>query len=294
MSPSGRSTNSKGLGTWTPPEVDPEPGDPFRLEGKVAVVSGGYGVLGGAIAADFGIAGARVAVLGRRPDQAERQVERIEDCGGEAMALVADVLDEGTLRASLEAVEDRWGAVDILVNAAGGNVARARNDDGGVFDLPLDAFDEVLRLNLHGTVLPSMVFGKVMARQGSGAVVNISSMAAIRALTGVGGYSAAKAAVDNFTRWLAVEVARRYGDGIRVNAVAPGFFLSEQNRAVMLNPDGTYTDRAQAVIAHTPMGRLGSPGELTGTVRWLCSDAAAFVTGIVVPVDGGFSAFSGV
>jgi NAD(P)-dependent dehydrogenase (short-subunit alcohol dehydrogenase family) len=268
--------------------------DPFQLFGRVAVVSGGYGVLGGAITRDLGHAGARVAVLGRRRDQALRQAGEIEESGGEAMALVADVLDEKSLRESLEELEDRWGTVDILVNAAGGNVARARNDMDAIFDLSLDAFDEVVRLNLHGTVTPSLVFGEAMAKQGTGCIVNISSMAAIRALTGVGGYSAAKAAVDNFTRWLAVEVARRYGDGLRVNAVAPGFFLSDQNRTMMLRPDGSYTERAEAVIAHTPMGRLGRPEELTGTVRWLCSDAASFVTGIVVPVDGGFSAFSGV
>ncbi|MQA91350.1 MAG: SDR family oxidoreductase [Gemmatimonas sp.] len=160
--------------------------------------------------------------------------------------------------------------------------------------VPVDAFDEALRLNLHGTVVPSMVFGEVMADRGAGSIVNISSMAATRVLSGVMGYSAGKAAVDNFTRWLAVELARKHGECLRVNAVAPGFFLAEQNRAVMLNPDGSFTDRAKNVIAHTPMGRLGSPEELTGTVRWLCSDAASFVTGVVVPVDGGFSVFCGI
>src|SRR5690606_36754040 len=148
------------------------------------------------------------------------------------------------------------------------------------------AFDEVLRLNLHGTVIPSLVFGEVMARQGSGSIVNISSMAAIQALSGVMGYSAAKAAVDNFTRWLAVELARKHGGGVRVNAIAPGFFITDQNRAVLIRPDGSYTERAQKVIAHTPMGRFGRPEELIGAVQWLCSDAASFVTGAVIPVDG--------
>jgi NAD(P)-dependent dehydrogenase (short-subunit alcohol dehydrogenase family) len=210
------------------------------------------------------------------------------------MVLLADVLDEAALREARDELRRQWGAAEILVNAAGGNVANARNDCTSVFDIPFDAFDEALRLNLHGTVIPSMIFGEAMAERGVGCVVNISSMAAIRVLSGVMAYSAAKCAVDNFTRWLAVELARRHGERLRVNAVAPGFFLSEQNRAVMVNPDGSYTDRAESVIDHTPMGRLGSPDELTGTVRWLCSDAASFVTGVVVPVDGGFSVFSGV
>jgi NAD(P)-dependent dehydrogenase (short-subunit alcohol dehydrogenase family) len=184
--------------------------------------------------------------------------------------------------------------VDILVNAAGGNVERARSDDRPVFDVPLEAFDEVLRLNLHGTVVPSLAFGEVMGRQSSGSIVNISSMAALRALSGVLGYSVAKAGIDNFTRWLAVELARKHGDQVRVNAIAPGFFISAQNRGVLLNPDGSYTERSRTILAHTPMGRFGRPEELIGTVQWLCSDAAAFVTGVVIPVDGGFSAFGGV
>lgn len=267
---------------------------PFDLAGRVAVVTGGYGVLGGAIAADLGRAGVRVAVLGRRRQAAERQADQIRQAGGEAMALVADVLDESALRKARDELVGRWQVLDILVNAAGGNVARARSDVSSVFDVPMDAFDEALRLNLHGTVFPSMVFSEGMAERGAGCVVNISSVAASRVLSGVMAYSAAKAAIDNVTRWLAVELARRHGEGLRVNAIAPGFFLSEQNRAVLVNPDGSYTDRATSIIAHTPMGRLGNPDELTGTVRWLCSDAASFVTGVVVHVDGGFSVFSGI
>ncbi|MEX2572068.1 MAG: SDR family oxidoreductase [Gemmatimonadota bacterium] len=268
--------------------------NPFDLTGRVAVVSGGYGVLGSAMAIDLGRAGARVAVLGRRREKAEQKADEIRQAGGEAMALVADVLDEPALEKARDELLERWGAADILVNAAGGNVARARNDGTSIFDVPMDAFDEALRLNLHGTIAPSMIFGGVMAEQGRGSIVNISSMAALRVLSGIMGYSAAKAAIDNFTRWLAVELARKHGDGLRVNAIAPGFFLSEQNRAVLINPDGTFTERARTVIAHTPMGRLGDPEELTGTVRWLCSDAASFVTGVVIPVDGGFSVDSGV
>lgn len=269
-------------------------GKVFDLAGRTAVVTGGYGVLGGAIAEDLAAAGVSVAVLGRRRDAAEAMVARIRERGGDATPAVADVLDVEALRRVRDELLDRWGRIDILVNAAGGNVARARSDHTPVFEVPLDAFDEVLRLNLHGTVYPTFVFGEAMARRGSGSIVNISSMAAIRALSGVMGYSAAKAAIDNVTRWLAVDMARRHGEGLRVNAIAPGFFLSEQNRAVLVNPDGSCTERAQKVIAHTPLGRLGRPEELTGAVRFLCSDAASFVTGVVIPVDGGFSAYGGV
>ncbi|MDX1429129.1 MAG: SDR family oxidoreductase, partial [Rhodothermales bacterium] len=171
---------------------------------------------------------------------------------------------------------------------------RSRTDDKTIFEIPFDAFDEVVRLNLHGTVYPTLVFGKAMAERKKGSVVNISSMAATQALSGAMGYSAAKAAIDNFTRWMAAEFARRYGEGVRVNAIAPGFFLAKQNRDVLLKPDGTYTDRARTIIANTPMGRFGDASELQGTLVWLCSDASTFVTGVVIPVDGGFSSFSGV
>jgi NAD(P)-dependent dehydrogenase (short-subunit alcohol dehydrogenase family) len=257
-------------------------------------VTGGYGVLGSVIARGLARAGARVAVIGRRADAAQREVDAIVCDGGEGIALVADVLDRDQVRTASERVIDEWGRIDILVNAAGGNVARARSDAISVFEIPPDAFDEVLRLNLHGTVIPTMVIGEQMAQQRSGTIVNISSMAALQALSGIMGYSIAKAGIDNFTRWLAVDMARRYGDGIRVNAIAPGFFVTTQNRAVLLNEDGSYTERAKAVLRQTPMGRLGRPEELLGAVQWLCSDAASFVTGTVIAVDGGFSIFSGV
>ncbi len=267
---------------------------PFDCTGRVAVVTGGYGVLGGSIAAGLAAAGARVALLGRRREAADAKAAVLRASGAECIALQADVLDVEQLRAARDELLSQWGSVDILVNAAGGNVQRARTDTTSVFDVPMDAYREVIDLNLHGSVIPTMVFGEVMARQQKGAIVNISSMAALQALSGVPGYSIAKAGIDNFTRWMAVEMARKHGGGVRVNAVAPGFFVSEQNRAVLIAPDGSYTERAQKVIAKTPMGRFGSADELNGAVQWLCSDAASFVTGVVIPVDGGFSVFSGV
>jgi len=267
---------------------------PFAVVGRVAVVTGGYGVLGGAIAAGLARAGAAVAILGRRPEAAAAKAAAIRRDGGDAAVLIADVLDAGQVRRARDELLKARGRIDILVNAAGGNVARARSDNRPVFDVPVDALDEVLQLNLHGTLIPSLIFGEVMGRQGSGCIVNISSMAARRALSGVLGYSIAKAGIDTLTHWLAADLARTYGDKLRVNAVAPGFVVTEQNRTVLVNPDGSYTPRAQAIIAHTPMARLGTPDEIVGAVQWLCSDAASFVTGVVLPVDGGFSVSSGV
>ncbi|ABG03061.1 short-chain dehydrogenase/reductase SDR [Rubrobacter xylanophilus DSM 9941] len=270
----------------------------FSLDGRVAVVTGGTGVLGGAVAAGLARAGARVGVLGRRRGRAEEVAAGLGAEGAEALALRADVLDEGQLRRAREELLGRWGRLDILVNAAGGNVPGAVLGSGeDVFrGLRVGAFREALDLNLLGTVLPSLVFGEAMASGGraEGCIVNVSSMAALRPLTRVAGYSAAKAAVENFTRWLAVELSRRYGPGMRVNAVAPGFFLGEQNRGLLIGEDGNLTPRGRAVIEHTPMGRFGKPEELAGAVVWLCGPGASFVTGAVVPVDGGFSAFGGV
>ena len=270
------------------------PTSSFDIRGRVAAVTGGYGVIGSALARGLARAGARVAIFGRRGDAAAREAEAIAREGGQSIALVADVLDQEQMGAACERLVAAWGGVDILVNAAGGNVARARSDSISVFEIPLDAFDEALRLNLHGTVIPSMIVGKQMAEQKRGTIINISSMAALQALSGVMGYSIAKAGIDNFTRWLAVDIARRHGDGIRVNAIAPGFFVTTQNRSVMLNDDGSYTERAKNVLRQTPMGRLGRPEELVGAVQWLASDASSFVTGTVIAIDGGFSVFSGV
>ena len=267
--------------------------DLFSLAGKVAVVTGGYGVIGGGIASALAHAGARVAVLGRRRDAAQKKVDEIVAAGGSAFVVVGDALDEAQMRAARDEVIAAEGKVDILINGAGGNVARARNDTKPIFEIPLDAFDEVLRLNFHASLIPTMAFGESMAARGSGSIINVSSMASYQALSGVMGYSVAKAGIDNFTRWMAVEMARKHG-AVRVNAIAPGFFVSEQNRAVLIKPDGTFSERAQKIVARTPMGRFGKPEELVGAVIWLCSDAASFVTGTVIPIDGGFSVFSGV
>jgi NAD(P)-dependent dehydrogenase (short-subunit alcohol dehydrogenase family) len=277
--------------------TDTLPGELFDLSGRVAVVTGATGTLGGEMARGLARAGARVGVLGRRGERAAEVVAEIEAAGGEAMALPADVLDRESLRAARDAVVARWGHLDILVNAAGGNVPEATvSEDTKVFGLPEEALRRVFDLNLIGTVLPSQVFGGAMARgsEPEGSIVNVSSMAAQKPLTGVVGYAAAKAAVENFTRWMAVELARKHGSGLRVNAVAPGFFLGEQNRAMLVNEDGSLTERGRKIVDHTPAGRFGEPEELVGTLIWLCSPAARFVTGIVVPVDGGFSAFSGI
>lgn len=274
--------------------------DIFSLRGRVAIVTGATGVLGGAMARGLARAGARIGILGRRAQRAQVVAREISEQGSEAIALPADVLDEAQLEVARDAVLERWGSVDILINAAGGNVPGATlGGDQTLFDLSRRAFGEVFDLNLVGTLLPIQVFGEAMMRtadggKAEGSILNVSSMASARAITRVAGYSAAKAAVDNLTRWLAVDLARRYGDAIRVNAVAPGFFIGEQNRALLLEEDGSLTERGQAIVDHTPAGRFGEPDELVGTSVWLCSPASSFVNGAVIPVDGGFGAFSGV
>lgn len=267
----------------------------FALDNRIAVVTGGTGVLGGAIAHGLAVAGAKVAIMGRRAERAAEVAASIRANGGEALALPADVLDRAQLERARTTLLEEWGRLDILVNAAGGNTPEATVvGERTFFNLSREAIDTMLDLNLVGSILPSQVFGEAMTQQGRGSIVNISSMAAARPLTRVMGYAAAKAAIDNFTRWLAVELCLKYGPGLRVNAIAPGFFVGEQNRSFLLNPDNSLTPRGQQIISHTPMGRFGEPDELIGTAIWLCSDAARFVTGIVVPVDGGFSAFGGV
>ena len=258
----------------------------FSLTGRVAVVTGGTGVIGGAIARGLTGAGARVAVVARGADQV--------DLGDAAFGVSADVLDRESLEAARDTIVERLGPIEVLVNCAGGNVPAATVPaDASPLGLPEEALRQVIDLNLLGTVLPTQVFGATMPEGAGCSVVNVSSMAASQAMTRVGGYGAAKAAVESYTRWLAVELARR-GTGIRVNAIAPGFLVGNQNRALLLREDGSLTERGAQIIDHTPLGRFGEPDDLVSTVIWLASDGARFVTGVVVPVDGGFSAFTGV
>ena len=265
------------------------------LKGKVAVITGGSGVLGGAIARGLAQQGVKVAILGRNPETVAIRVKEITDAGGKAISVVADVLNREDLASAKNKINDSFGKIDILVNAAGGNMPGAViTPDQSFFDLDLGDLGKVGELNFQGTVLPTLVFAPDMVKSGKGSIINISSLAAGRALTRVMGYSAAKAAVENFTKWLAVEMTHKYGDGIRVNAIAPGFFLGEQNRDLLLNKDGSLTSRGETIMAQTPMKRFGKAEELQGVANWLAGDSSSFVTGIVVPVDGGFSAFSGV
>jgi len=271
--------------------------DLFGLEGKVAVVTGGSGAIGRTLAAGLWGAGARVAILGRHEDACTSTCARIDTNGTRTLAVAADVLQTAELEAARTVVLERWGRIDILVTAAGGNVPAATLAEGqSFFDLGIEGFRQALDLNLLGTVLPCQIFGGAMVRDGIGAgsIVTISSMAAQRALTRVAGYSAAKGAIDSFTRWLAVDLARRYGAGLRVNGIAPGFFLGEQNRALLTTPEGAYTERGQRIVEQTPAGRFGDTSELVSALLWLCGSGSTFVNGIVVPVDGGFGAFSGV
>ena len=267
----------------------------FDISGKVAVVTGGSGTLGGSISRSLSEAGVKVAVLGRNQENIDLRMENIRQGGGEAAGFIADVLDVIQLQAATEAILAKWGRIDILVNTAGGNLPGATiPDDRTVFDMQIEDYKKVTELNLNGTVYPCLVFGKAMAENKSGSIINLSSMATFSSLTRVPGYSVAKSGVEIFTKWLAMEMASKFSDKIRVNAIAPGFFISNQNRNILLNPDGTYTERSLKVIAKTPMGRLGDITELNGTVQFLCSDAASFITGAIIPVDGGFSSFSGV
>lgn len=267
----------------------------FSIEGKVAVITGASGVLGGSIAKSFVANGAKVVALGTKQEKIDKTIAELNELGGDALGFVCNVLDIDALRVVADQVVARWGRIDILLNIAGGNLPGATlMPDQEFFDMDLADWDKVTQLNMNGTVYPSYVFGKVMAAQQSGSIVNVSSMAALQSMTRVPGYSAAKAAVGNFTQWLSMEMAMKYGDGIRVNAIAPGFFIGEQNRKVLINPDGSLTDRSLKVIANTPMGRFGDINELNGAVQFLCSDAASFVTGVCIAVDGGFSTFSGV
>lgn len=270
--------------------------DLFSLSGRVAVVMGASGAIGRALATALGAAGATVALLARRLEPLEELADELRRAGIDAQAWQADTLDASQLAHVCDEVSARWGSVDILVNVAGGNVAGATLDDQSMpFGLELSAHRDVVELNYFGALTTINAFGPALAasRADDRAIVNISSMAAKQAMTRVGGYGAAKAALESMTRWLAVELGRRE-TRIRVNAIAPGFLIGSQNRALLLNPDGTPTERAESIIGKTPLRRFGEPSDLASTAVWLCSPGARFVTGVVVPVDGGFSAFSGV
>ncbi len=267
----------------------------FDLTGRTAIITGGAGALGGLMARGLAHKGMNVCILDLHQDRAEALADDIGKQGGKVMAASGSVLDREQLQGVRDRVLNEWGSIDVLINAAGGNVPRATlGPNDTIFELPIDAFRQVFDLNLMGTLLPTQVFGEVMAGRKKGVVINISSMTAMRAITRVVGYSAAKAAVDNFTRWMSMELAFKFGSGLRVNAIAPGFFIGEQNRALLLNEDGSLTERGHKIVAQTPMGRFGEADELLGTLIWLVSDASKFVTGVVVPVDGGFSVFGGV
>ena len=268
----------------------------FDVQDQVVVITGGGGILCGVMARALGAEGAKIAVLDLREDAARTVADAITRAGGTAIALPCDVLDKASLEQACDAVIKNFGTVDVLINGAGGNKKEATTSpEMSFFDLPADAVQWVFNLNFIGTLLPSQVFGKVMAEKRTGIILNISSMAAFSPLTKVAAYSAAKAAVSNFTTWLAVHLSQNYSPKIRVNALAPGFFLTEQNRYLLVDEQtGEPTARGRTIIGQTPMGRYGDPEELVGAVIWLLSDAASFVHGTVIPIDGGFNAFSGV
>jgi NAD(P)-dependent dehydrogenase (short-subunit alcohol dehydrogenase family) len=268
----------------------------YDFSGQIVVVTGGAGVLCAMVCRTLAGAGAKIAILDNNPDAAEPLAVKINSNGGEAIILTCDVLDKMSIELAARQVIDSFGRVDILINGAGGNNPQSTTKaDLSFFDLPEDAMRWVFDLNLMGTILSCQVFGKIMSQQKQGVILNFSSMNAFRPLTRIPAYSAAKAGVSNFTQWLAVHMAQEYAPEIRVNAIAPGFFLTDQNRFLLMDKDTNgLTPRGQSILDHTPMGRFGTPDDLVGTVLWLLSPASSFITGIVVPVDGGFSAYSGV
>lgn len=267
----------------------------FNLEGKTAVLTGGGGVLAFAIGSGLAKAGINVVFCDIALERANEAARAVKDDGGEAIGLTMNVLDKKSLEEARDVILAKYKTIDILLNAAGGNMAGATiSPDKTIFDIELGELDKVTDLNYKGTLLPILVFGKTMADQKKGSIINISSMAAFQSITRVVGYSAAKAAVSNLTIWMAMELAMKFSDKIRVNAIAPGFFITHQNREMLINNDGSYTDRSIKVLNNTPMGRFGEAEELVGAVLYLAGDSSSFVTGVVLPIDGGFSTFSGV
>ena len=266
----------------------------FDLKNKVIVITGATGVLASSLALSLAKNNARLVLLGRNQKLLDELTKKINQYTV-VENYTADVLKKSDLEKVCKKVVKSFDRIDVLVNAVGGNLPGAVIPDSkSIFDLSENDFDEVVDLNLKGTIMPSVVFGKVMAKQASGSIINYSSMTVDRAITRVVGYSAAKAAMENFTRWMAVEMALKFGDGIRVNAIAPGFFIGKQNKKLLLNEDGSLTERGEKIIRNTPMKRFGNADELSGAIHFLSSESSSFITGIVLPVDGGFSAYSGV
>ncbi len=267
----------------------------FDIRGKVAVITGAGGVLGGSVAKSLVKAEAKIVVLDIRQENLDSRVKELQDIGGDAIGLICNVLDMDSLNKTAELIVEKWERIDILINCAGGNIPGATlTSDQTIFDMKIEDWEKVTDLNLNGTVYPCWVFGKVMAKQGKGSIITISSMATYSAITRIPGYSVAKSGINIFTQWMATELAQKFGDGVRINAIAPGFFIGDQNRSLLINPDGSLTERSQKILAKTPMGRFGDISELNGAVQFLCSDAAGFITGAILPIDGGFSAYSGV
>lgn len=265
----------------------------FNIKDYVVVITGGTGVLGRTIAKYLALEGAKVIIGGRKEDVGNKIVSDITAAGGVCEFVKMDVMNQANIQEACDYIVGKYSKVDTLLNAAGGNMAGATiTPDQNFFDLQTEAFQTVLNLNLTGTVIPTQVFLKPMVKAGKGSIINFSSMAAFRPMTRVCGYAAAKAGISNFTAYMATECAKKFGEGIRVNAIAPGFFITEQNRALLTNPDGSYTQRGQDVVRQTPFGRMGEPEELCGTIHYLMSDAAKFVTGTVAVVDGGFNTFA--
>lgn len=264
------------------------------MKGKIAVVTGGTGVLGSNVSKGLLEAGATVLVIGSRQETVDKALDKLR-ASGDVYGLACNVLEPSEIEKASEYVMSKWGRIDILVNAAGGNVPGATiMDDQHVWDMKKEDLNKVIDLNLYGTIYPCITFGKIMAEQKSGSIINVSSMAAYDSLTRVMGYAIAKEGVIALTKWLAQEMAIKYSEKIRINAIAPGFFIGEQNRKALLNEDGSLTERSHKVLAKTPMRRFGDISELNGIVKFLCSEEASFVTGTVIPIDGGFSSFSGV
>ena len=267
----------------------------FNLEDKVILITGGCGVLGGGIAKYLLENNATVILLHYKEDPLSAAVNDLKKVSNKVHGHVCNVVEQDSLQQVSDEIIKTHKKIDVLINAAGGNKPGATvGIDQSVFDVDIEQFKQVIDLNLFGSIIPSLVFGKEMAKHKKGTIINVSSMAAERAITRIMGYSASKAAIDNFTKWMAVELANKYGDGMRVNAIAPGFFIGNQNRALLTKEDGSYTDRMNTIIQNNPMNRFGNADELNGAIHYLCTEASKFVTGVVIPIDGGFSAFSGV